>query len=187
MKRALYIAENLKADLGGTEMFIPIMRLLQEPVTKGYIRQIYLITDGEINNIDEILNFVYDYRSNTRIFTVGIGNYRDSGIIERISRMTHGSSIYVSSDADDLEEKVIDLLESSLSLPITDAEIYKPIISYQLTYKFGFEHMIRISLCSRLSEAETYWHQNSFYNVNKSSDYKIIMTRFQIWIYKKSN
>jgi hypothetical protein len=42
-------AEMMQADLGGTEIYQPLEWIFQQPTVEGYFRQIFLLTDGEVN------------------------------------------------------------------------------------------------------------------------------------------
>lgn len=39
---------DLDADLGGTEILAPIMKIVNQPGIDGYLRQIFILTDGEV-------------------------------------------------------------------------------------------------------------------------------------------
>ncbi len=41
-------AETMQADLGGTEIYQPLEWIFQQPTVEGYLRQIFLLTDGEV-------------------------------------------------------------------------------------------------------------------------------------------
>ena len=38
----------MQADLGGTEIYQPLEWIFQQPTVEGYLRQIFLLTDGEV-------------------------------------------------------------------------------------------------------------------------------------------
>ena len=126
-KIALSIANNIKADLGGTDIYHPLKSIFDSPQFDGddsYMKQIFLITDGEVYNTDEIIKLVHQNRSKCRIFTVGIGE-ADPGIIENLAHITQGASTFIDTkdDLETYEMKMIDLLEASLSPALTNVEI----------------------------------------------------------------
>ena len=45
---------SMQADLGGTELLEPLKYLKENPPIKGRSRQIFLLTDGEISNTNEV-------------------------------------------------------------------------------------------------------------------------------------
>lgn len=46
-KASRHIA-TLKADLGGTEIAAPLRQVLSQPLIKGYTRQVFVLTDGQV-------------------------------------------------------------------------------------------------------------------------------------------
>jgi hypothetical protein len=64
---------KMNADLGGTNIVEPLRAIFQEPVTEGVPRQLFILTDGEVNNTQECLDTVRKEAQTTRVFTFGIG------------------------------------------------------------------------------------------------------------------
>ena len=44
----------MDANLGGTEIFHPLETIFKKPSIEGYLRQVFVLTDGEVNFV-----FVY--------------------------------------------------------------------------------------------------------------------------------
>ena len=63
---------KIKANLGGTELLEPLRSILSAPI-KGRDRVVLLITDGAVQNLAEIMEFVKQHKRQNRIFSVGIG------------------------------------------------------------------------------------------------------------------
>lgn len=53
-KAAEDLARSMKADMGGTELLGPIQHLKSHPPANGRSRQVFLLTDGEIANTNEV-------------------------------------------------------------------------------------------------------------------------------------
>ena len=53
-KQAESLSSSMEADLGGTELLTPIQYLKNNPPADGRSRQVFLLTDGEISNTDEV-------------------------------------------------------------------------------------------------------------------------------------
>lgn len=47
--------ETYTADHGGTEILKPISDIISKPIKQGYQRFVYLLTDGDVSNGDEIV------------------------------------------------------------------------------------------------------------------------------------
>ncbi|KAK3729136.1 hypothetical protein QZH41_005822 [Actinostola sp. cb2023] len=48
LNRACSHGESMEADLGGTEILAPLQDVFSQPLIKGYPRQVFLLTDGEV-------------------------------------------------------------------------------------------------------------------------------------------
>lgn len=83
--------EGLAADLGGTEMEKAIRSTLALP---GATRSdVLLITDGEIQAIDDVLAVAH--QSEQRFFVIGIGASAAEGLLRRLAEDTGGSCEFV--------------------------------------------------------------------------------------------
>ena len=57
LARALEYQKSLEADMGGTELYEPLKATFQTPLSgEGWYRQIILITDGQVCNVDEVMS-----------------------------------------------------------------------------------------------------------------------------------
>ena len=86
-------------------------------------RQVFVLTDGEIENTKEVLSLVRSKRSQSRIFSIGLGSGADAGLINGLAEIANGSGIIVNSGDDDLTEKVIEMLENSIQPGISNISI----------------------------------------------------------------
>ncbi|CAF2595531.1 unnamed protein product [Rotaria sp. Silwood2] len=57
----------MTADLRGTELMKPFQWLEEHPPTQGHSRQIFLLTDGEISNVNEVLDLCPEWISPVKI------------------------------------------------------------------------------------------------------------------------
>ncbi len=48
LKKAVSHAKELQANLGGTEILEPLKEIYGKPGVDGYLRQIFVLTDGEV-------------------------------------------------------------------------------------------------------------------------------------------
>ena len=53
-KKAEDLTRTMRANFGGTELLEPLKHLKSRPPVQGRSRQIFLLTDGEISNTDEV-------------------------------------------------------------------------------------------------------------------------------------
>jgi len=74
MRQAESLIQSMTADLGGTELLEPLRWLQQRKPPSRCARQIFLLTDGEVSNVDEVINLCRDMAEFTRIFSFGLGH-----------------------------------------------------------------------------------------------------------------
>ena len=53
-KKAENLTRTMGADFGGTELLKPLKYLKSHPPIQGRSRQVFLLTDGEVSNTDEV-------------------------------------------------------------------------------------------------------------------------------------
>lgn len=74
MREAEVLIKSMTADLGGTELLSPLDWLQKNKSSAGCARQIFLLTDGEVSNVDEVTNLCRQMATYTRIFSFGLGH-----------------------------------------------------------------------------------------------------------------
>jgi hypothetical protein len=122
LDQAISKLDNTRANLGGTEILEPLLYVFNQPIRANRICQIFLLSDGEVGNTEDILSSVSVNKGSYRIFSVGIGSAADAGLINGIAEVSGGKSAFVQ-DNDSLNTIVIDLLSSAISSAITNLEI----------------------------------------------------------------
>lgn len=74
MSEAETLIKSMGADLGGTELAGPLEWLKKQKPSDGGVRQIFLLTDGEVSNVDQVTNICREMATYTRIFSFGLGS-----------------------------------------------------------------------------------------------------------------
>jgi len=93
-------ANTMTATFGGTDLLEPIEYILGTRPAIGYQRNVFVLTDGELNDseVDEIVTFVEKNRATTRFFSIGIGDEVNREIINGLARAGVGTAEYVDSN-----------------------------------------------------------------------------------------
>ncbi|CAF4753473.1 unnamed protein product, partial [Rotaria sp. Silwood2] len=104
-EEAQNLTRLMEADFGGTELLEPLKHLKNHPPTKGRSRQIFLLTDGEISNTNEVtynmryliivIELCRSMSSNTRIFSFGLGHSPSRSLVKGLARATNGYCVFV--------------------------------------------------------------------------------------------
>eukprot|EP01102_Stenamoeba_stenopodia_P016365 TRINITY_DN5718_c0_g4_i1.p1 TRINITY_DN5718_c0_g4~~TRINITY_DN5718_c0_g4_i1.p1 ORF type:complete len:736 (+),score=184.91 TRINITY_DN5718_c0_g4_i1:1050-3257(+) len=115
---------TLKADKGGTEIFTPLSHIFNSQTSMS--RQIFVLTDGQVNNTDAVVQLVSQahqgQRNNSRLFSIGVGPSASRALVNGIARAGRGLSEFVQ-DNERLERKITALLKASLQPALTNATV----------------------------------------------------------------
>ncbi|XP_037045008.1 von Willebrand factor A domain-containing protein 5A-like [Bradysia coprophila] len=122
LKRAKAHAKDLRADLGGTEILEPLKRLYDMSGRDGYLKQIFILTDGAVSNTQEIFGIVKANAHKVRVFTLGIGDAASHSLVEGVAKAGGGTSAFVTYN-ETMEKKILNQLKNSLQPSLTDIEV----------------------------------------------------------------
>ncbi|CAF3453960.1 unnamed protein product [Rotaria sp. Silwood1] len=86
---------QIRADFGGTEILAPLQWLERHPPHIDRARQVFLLTDGEVSNVSEVLELCRSMASSTRIFSFGLGASPSRSLVKGLARTTNGRFIFI--------------------------------------------------------------------------------------------
>ena len=73
--------------LGGTEILTPLKTILNQPAEECQrLKQLFVLTDGQVSNSQECIQVVNAERKTTRVFTLGIGSSADRHLVKGRAR-----------------------------------------------------------------------------------------------------
>ncbi|CAL4145476.1 unnamed protein product, partial [Meganyctiphanes norvegica] len=148
LSRAMQLQEEMDADMGGTEILRPLQYLYGQKPRKGYARQLILLTDGQVWNVDNVLKLVAQNATDTRAFAVGIGEGASTALVKGIARAGRGQAEMVVQQ-DNLQTKVMGLLQKMVQESVHDVKVtadINPVSSIKMYPKvppviFGGSHL----------------------------------------------
>ncbi|KAK6511159.1 hypothetical protein TWF481_000081 [Arthrobotrys musiformis] len=128
--RALgYVETSFSSDMGGTNL-LPALKAIMETDDKTNFVDVVAITDGEVWDLDETLNFVAETRTKTegrvRFFCVGIGDAVSHALVEGIGKYGGGYAEVIPralAQKGEWEDHLVGVLEAALADHICDIEI----------------------------------------------------------------
>ena len=105
--------KGLSADKGGTNIFDPLQKIYKDKMYDDYdmIKNIIILTDGEVDNKEKVLNLIVSNSSRFILHSIGIGAC-DIDLIERAALVGNGYSIYIN-NLNSLNSNIISLLEKT--------------------------------------------------------------------------
>ncbi|CAF0954447.1 unnamed protein product [Rotaria sordida] len=121
-QKAKKFINYLQADLGGTELLRPLQWLEQHSPEEGRARQIFLLTDGEISNVNEVLNLCRSMATSTRIFSFGLGHSPSRSLVKGLARATNGRFVFIPPKTS-VDVHVGEQLQKALQSSITNVQV----------------------------------------------------------------
>lgn len=103
---------KIQADMGGTEIFPPIKFSFSSPQVQGRQKNIFLLTDGFVSNVNQIVGYIERNTVCHRVFCLGIGSGFSEALIEGSAKAGNGAYDSVAK-SESIPDAVISLIEKS--------------------------------------------------------------------------
>ncbi|XP_075768397.1 von Willebrand factor A domain-containing protein 5A-like isoform X2 [Pelodiscus sinensis] len=122
MAESLQHVQQLRADLGGTEILAPLRAIYRSPCQDGHPRQLFVFTDGEVCNTQEAIGEVQRHRGSHRCFSFGIGEGASTALIKGIARAGGGSAEFITGQ-DRMQPKALQSLKRALQPAVSSVAL----------------------------------------------------------------
>ncbi|KAH3761498.1 hypothetical protein Pelo_6725 [Pelomyxa schiedti] len=113
LQNALNHVQDLKANLGGTELLAPLLNVLTEPVEDEYPRQVFVLTDGAVSKREATIDAAAKNCQRARVFTFGIGTGVDQTLVSGLAAAGRGKAEFIT-ETSQIKEKVMLQLQRAL-------------------------------------------------------------------------
>ena len=100
----------------------PLEWIEQHSPNHGRARQIFLLTDGEISNVTQVLDLCRSMASSTRIFSFGLGKSPSRSLVKGLARSTNGRFVFVPPNSS-VDTYVGEQLQKALQPYITNVNV----------------------------------------------------------------
>jgi len=90
--------DSIEADYLGTEILSPLKYVLggdEIPLLSTYDRVVFVVTDGQVSNTDETIEYVQQHQENGRVFSLGIGEHVSALLVRGLARAGKGTAEFV--------------------------------------------------------------------------------------------
>ena len=122
INEALKLVMNFYADMGGTEIKAALQHISENLLDRELCNRIFIMTDGAVWDVNDCLNLVEkaytNQRYDTKFYSLGIGNGCSESLVRGIAEKGGGECELVKNE-EDISDKIIYLLESSMSYCMT--------------------------------------------------------------------
>lgn len=143
MRNAITYINNLK-EYNGTEVLNPLKFALYE---KNVDKTILLFTDGQVENEDEILNYINSNINNSKLFVFGIGSNINVSFINRLAKTGKGKAEFIQPN-EKIEEKIIRTFAriqtpslENLKVDYGETKVINEITEEKLLFNYEFYNM----------------------------------------------
>ncbi|CAL8344847.1 unnamed protein product [Arctogadus glacialis] len=122
MDEALKVIEDLRADMGGTEILEPLKHIFKQPCIPSQPRQLFVFTDGEVSNTKAVIDVVKRNSGSHRCFSFGIGGGASTALINGLAKEGRGHAQFITG-ADRMQSKVMQSLRFALQPAVVDISV----------------------------------------------------------------
>jgi uncharacterized protein YegL len=125
INKSIKIIESLEANFGGTDIFSPLKHIydsFQDYNKINLPKNIFLLTDGEVNDKDRTLQLIEEYSLIFRIYSIGIGNDFDENLIKNAGILGKGNYNFCK-NLNNLNSIIASEINKCCTSFITDLEI----------------------------------------------------------------
>ncbi|XP_072465242.1 von Willebrand factor A domain-containing protein 5B1 isoform X2 [Notamacropus eugenii] len=114
--------QNLRADMGGTNILSPLKWITRQPLHVGHPRLLFFLTDGSVNNTGKVLELVRSHAFTTRCYSFGIGPKACPRLVEGLAAVSKGSAEFVV-QGERLQPKMIKSLKKAMAPVLSDVTV----------------------------------------------------------------
>ncbi|KAM4627904.1 von Willebrand factor A domain-containing protein 5A-like isoform 5-T5 [Polymixia lowei] len=122
MEEALKQVEKMNANMGGTEILQPLKHIYSQPCIPSQPRQLFIFTDGEVDNTKQVVDLVKENSGSHRCFSFGIGEGASSALISGVAKEGGGDAQFITG-TDRMQLKVMQSLRFSLQPAVVDISV----------------------------------------------------------------
>jgi Vault protein inter-alpha-trypsin domain/von Willebrand factor type A domain len=112
----------LQANLGGTEILPALEFVLKQPRRGELLRQIVVLTDGQVTNTDAVIELAGKHTDHARLFAFGIGAGSSQHLVRGMARAGRGAAEFIY-PGEAIEPKVVRQFVRLLSPALTDVRM----------------------------------------------------------------
>lgn len=111
-----------EADLGGTEIHGPLSHILSQAPSVGGVRNVIVLTDGQVSNEPAVIELARQWKSTNRIFSFGIGSAASGYLVRNLAGATGGAAEFITA-GERIEEKVLRTFSRIGSPQVSDVAV----------------------------------------------------------------
>ncbi|KAF5904502.1 von Willebrand factor A domain-containing protein 5B2, partial [Clarias magur] len=122
MVQVLDFIQKLHGELVGSNLLGALSWVYHQPVHRNCPRQLFILTDGSLGNVGQVLELVRRNTCNARCFGLGLGSRACRRLLNGVAKLTGGKAEFLGDD-ERLQPKLIKCLKKALEPALTDVRI----------------------------------------------------------------
>ncbi|XP_068196819.1 von Willebrand factor A domain-containing protein 5B2 isoform X2 [Antennarius striatus] len=122
LMQAYEYVQKMRSDMRGTNVLGALSWVYQQPMQRSYPRQVFIITDGPINNVAKVLEMTRRNICAGRCFGLGLGPRACRRLLQGVATLTGGTTEFLD-DEERLQPKLIKSLKKAFEPVLTDVRI----------------------------------------------------------------
>lgn len=115
--------DHIAANMGGTVMLKPVEVALKSKTNHKYPKNIFILTDGAINNTEEVVSKIREFNYLARVHTFGIGDGASKYLVKETAKAGLGTSALIRDNDPQIKSKVIQALKIAAKPAFTDIKV----------------------------------------------------------------
>eukprot|EP01113_Clastostelium_recurvatum_P036400 TRINITY_DN517_c0_g1_i6.p1 TRINITY_DN517_c0_g1~~TRINITY_DN517_c0_g1_i6.p1 ORF type:complete len:798 (-),score=137.04 TRINITY_DN517_c0_g1_i6:236-2629(-) len=116
---------DMDANMGGTNMMKPLQFVFSQAHILGAPRQIFILTDGQVDDRKACTRLVKQHAASCRVFSLGIGSDVDRLLVNKLAMAGHGAADFVQEQvASDVQVKVLQQINRALEPVLIDNSLH---------------------------------------------------------------
>ena len=139
---ALSQLDGFDADMGGTEILAPLKDIYSWKKEAGFPVNVFLITDGEVDSPQAVIQLIKKNAGNARCHSFGIGSGVSRELVKGAAIAGKGTYQFVQDSNDNMNTKVILSLTKAVRPALVDLQVewpLKPLLEGALSSVFHGE------------------------------------------------
>ena len=147
VQNSIKLIDNIYATLGGTNIYDPLEDIFKQNYENiNMPKYIFLLTDGEVDDREKVLDLILLNKKNFIVHSLGIGNDFDKELISKSAEYGNGFYKFIN-DVNDLNKNIIEIVKLCLKPYLSDINFedlnnIKKLIEYNKKLNFTYEDQI---------------------------------------------
>ena len=117
------LIQDMTVKPGDTRVFEHLKEALTDhKYDSGKVKRVFLLSYGNVQNANKILQIAADYSDSARVFSFGLGAGCDTDLLTSVARAGRGTFTSLDECSTDLNDKVIESLSNSMEPSLKGAQ-----------------------------------------------------------------